>query len=142
MPNFTSKLAGSFAPAISDALLNYQFANPSSPEDLQKVGNVFQSLLGKGSLNFQDKTGRAGLNPFTGQFEAMGKNLGIGLNPMDRGVELKFQFGKNQAEFTPPMMMNQFLQGNQNIEVSPARAELEQQLNDYRNTNPSWYRYQ
>jgi len=142
MPNFIPRLAGSFAPAIGDALLNYQFANPSSPEDLQKLGNAFQSLLGKGSLNFQDETGTAGLNPFTGQLEAMGKNIGVGLNPMDKGVELKFRFGKNQSDFTPPVMMNQFLQGNQNIEVSPARAELEQQLEQYRNTNSSWYRYQ
>lgn len=141
MPNFSSRLAGAFAPRINDVLLNYQFTNPSSPEDLQKVGNAFQSFLGKGSLNFQDETGTAGLNPYTGQFEAMGKNLGIGFNPLDKGVELKFRFGKDPKDFTPPTMMNRFLQGNQDIEVSPARAELEQQLNDYRNTNPSWYRY-
>lgn len=141
MPNFVNKLAGSWAPAVGDALTNYQFYNPAAPEEGQKLGSVFGSLLGKGSMRFGDETGTASLNPLTGQFEIMGKNFGIGLNPnrFDPSAEFRFQFGKSNQVM--PVMMDEFLQGDFNAPgMSPARQELEQNLEQYRTNNPYWYR--
>jgi hypothetical protein len=121
--------------------LNTQLYNPASPGELQSIGNVFGSLIGKGSMRFTDDTGSASLNPLTGQFEVMGKNFGLGItpNPNDLSAELKFQFGREQSQF--PGMMNEFLQqGAEQPMTSAARAEFENQMNRYTTNNPYWYR--
>ena len=92
-------------------------------------------------MNFSDETGKASLNPLTGQFELMGKNFGIGLsaNQFNPSAELKFQFGKQDQ--TMPVMMEEFMQeGLQAPGISPARQELEQNLEQYKSNNPYWYR--
>ena len=71
----------------------------------------------------------------------MGKNFGIGINAnrFDPGAQIKFQFGKQKS--TIPGMMNQFLeQGLEAPGMSPARQELEQNLEQYQSNNPYWYR--
>jgi hypothetical protein len=140
---FAGKLASFLSQPTSDALLDFQFYNPNSPEGVQKLGNVFGSLLGKGSMQFSDDTGKVAINPLTGQFELMGKNFGIGINPnqMDPSAQLKFQFGKAAEKPSPPVMMSQFLsEGIKEPSPSAGRQELEQQLERYRSTNPYWYR--
>ena len=141
MPNFGQRLAGAWSQPLQDAMLNTQLYNPASPPELQTIGNTFGSLLGKGAMRFGDNTGTASLNPLTGQFELMGKNIGLGItpNPINPSAELKFQFGKNQAQF--PNMMDQFLQqGVEQPMPSAGRAELENQMNQYTTNNPYWYR--
>ena len=141
MPDFINRLAGAWKPSIDQALFNAQFYNPSSPGQLQQVGNAFGSLLGKGPMQFQDETGSVSVNPLTGQFEAMGKNFGIGFTPnkYNPSAEVKFKFGGPQPSY--PGMMNQFLgEGQGYPQMSPARQELEEQLNQYRSSNPYWYR--
>lgn len=141
MPSFGSNLAGSWAPRIGEALVDYQFYNPVMPQEGQQLGSLFGSLINKGSMSFGDETGTVGLNPTTGQLEVMGKNFGIGLNAnqFNPSAELKFQFGKQNPMM--PRMMDEFLQ--QGIEapgMSPARQELEQNLEQYKTNNPYWYR--
>lgn len=141
--DFLNKLAGKFSGPISDTLLNYQLYNPRSPKDLQNVGGLFGSFLGKGAFNLQDETGRASINPMTGEFELMGKNFGIGLNPnqFDLSAQLKFQFGKTAEDQKPATMMSQFLQEEQRVpSQSAGRQALDQQLQEYMINNPNWYR--
>ena len=141
MPSFVNRLAGSWSPHVTSALSNYQFHNPTAPGEVQQLGNVFGSLLNKGAMTFNDDTGTASINPSTGQLELMGKNFGIGINAnrFDPGAQIKFQFGKQ--ELTEPGMMNQFLeQGLEAPGMSPARQELEQNLEQYQSNNPYWYR--
>ena len=141
---FAGKLASFLSQPTSDALLNFQFYNPSSPEGVQKLGTVFGGLLGKGSMQFADDTGgKASINPLTGEFELMGKNLGIGINPsqVDPSAQLKFQFGKAAEQQAFPVMMSEFLkQGMNKPQRSAGRQALEEQLENYRSTNPYWYR--
>ena len=141
MPNFGAKLAGAWAPRVSDALFHYQFNNPSAPSDLKQAGNLVGSILGRGAMNFSDDTGNVSVNPTTGQLEVMGNNFGFGINAnsIDPSAEVKFKFGNKQQGV--PVMMNDFLQGDQQVvPISPARQELENTLNTYRTTNPYWYR--
>lgn len=142
MPNFFNKLAGAWSGPVGDALLNFQLYNPNSPADLQKFGSVFGSLLNKGAMTFNDDTGRASLNPMTGDFEIMGKNLGFAIspNPMDPSAQLKFQFGKTTETPKDPVMMMDFLNPVIAPGISPAREALEKQLESYRSNNPYWYR--
>ena len=143
MPNFGTRLAGAFAQPVGDALMNYQFYNPLAPNDVQNLGGLFGSFLGKGAMRFQDESGSVSLNPLTGEFELMGKNFGVGINPnqFDPSAQIKFQFGKNEPKMFGPQMMNEFLQsGMKQQTVSPARQELENQLEQYRFNNPTWYR--
>jgi len=144
MPNFGTRLAGAFAKPVGDALLNYQFYNPLAPKDVQNLGGLFGSLLGKGAMRFQDESGESvSLNPLTGEFELMGNNFGIGINPnqFDPSAQIKFQFGKGTKPQDGPKMMNEFINsGNNQPMISPARQALEDQLNNYRTNNPFWYR--
>ena len=141
MPNFANKLAGAWAPRIDEALVNYQFYNPTAPQEVQQLGSVFGSLVNQGAMSFGNDTGRVSINPTTGGLEIMGKNFGIGLNAnsVDPSAELKFQFGKEDRMM--PTMMNDFMQqGVKAPGMSPARQELEQNLEQYQSTNPYWYR--
>jgi len=144
MPNFGQRLAGAFAQPVADILLNNQFYNPAAPQDLRNAGSLFGSLLGKGAMNLQDESGgSASLNPLTGEFELMGNNFGIGINPnqFDPSAQVKFQFGKGVKPQAEPRMMNEFIGGDNNQPViSPARQALEDQLDNYRTNNPFWYR--
>ncbi len=140
---FAGKLASFLSQPTNDALLNFQFYNPNSPENVQKLGSTFGGFLGKGSMQFADETGRAAINPLTGDFEVMGKNFGIGIKPnqMDPSAQLKFQFGKAAEKPLPPAMMSQFLnEGESRPSLSAGRQALEEQLEKYRSTNPHWYR--
>lgn len=141
MPGFINKLAGGWKPGIDQAMFNAQFYNTSSPGEVQQLGNAFGALLGKGPMRFQDETGSVSINPLTGQLEAMGKNFGVGFtaNKYNPSAEFKFKFGGPQYSY--PGMMNQFLgEGQEYQQMSPAKQELEQQLNQYRSENPYWYR--
>lgn len=141
MPGFVNKLAGAWSQPLTDALLNYQFYNPNAPQGLQQAGNLFGSLIGKGSINLNDETGNVSLNPLTGQIEIMGKNLGFGFsaNQMNPSAELKFRVGQEERQI--PMMMNEFMQQGIGMpSSSPAREELEQNLKQYRSNNQYWYR--
>jgi len=144
MPNFGQRLAGEFAQPLADILLNNQFYNPAAPQDLRNVGSLFGSLLGKGAMRFQDESGGSvSLNPLTGEFELMGNNFGININPnqFDPSAQIKFQFGKGVKPQDGPRMMNDFRGGSNNQPViSPARQALEDQLDNYRTNNPFWYR--
>ena len=143
MSPFISKLAGKFQGPMQDALLNYQLYNPASPNDVQKLGNVFGSLIGKGSLNVSDDTGSFSVNPLTGQFDLMGKNFGIGVNAnsFDPSAEVKFRFGKAAEPGNNPVMMSSFLNESMPQQgLSAGRAEMEEHLNRYRSNNPYYYR--
>lgn len=73
----------------------------------------------------------------------MGKNLGLGVsaNQYDPGAQLKFRFGKAAEQPIPPQMMFGFLNElNMKPTVSPAKQELETQLDAYRSNNPYYYR--
>jgi hypothetical protein len=145
MPPFISKLAGKFQRPMQDTLLNYQLYNPGSPSDVQKLGNVFGSLIGKGSINAVDDTGSFSVNPLTGQLDLMGKNFGIGINAnsFDPSAQVKFRFGK-AAETKPmsnPVMMSSFLNESMPQQgLSAGSAEMEEHLNRYRSNNPYYYR--
>jgi hypothetical protein len=143
MSPFISKLAGRLQGPMQDALLNYQLYNSASPNDVQKLGNVFGSLIGKGSLNVSDDTGSFSVNPLTGQFDLMGKNFGIGVNAnsFDPSAEVRFRFGKAAEPGSNPVMMSSFL--NESMpqqELSAGRAEMEKHLNRYKSNNPYYYR--
>jgi hypothetical protein len=143
MSPFISKLAGKFQGPMQDALLNYQLYNPASSNDVQKLGNVFGSLIGKGSLNVSDDTGSFSVNPLTGQFDLMGKNFGIGVNAnsFDPSAEVKFRFGKAAEPGSNPVMMSSFLNENMPQQgLSAGRAEMEEHLNRYKFNNPYYYR--
>ena len=143
MSPFISKLAGRLQGPIQDALLNYQLYNPASPNDVQKLGNVFGSLIGKGSLNVLDDTGSFSVNPLTGQFDLMGKNFGIGVNAnsFDPSAEVKFRFGKAAEPGSNPVMMSSFLNESMPQQgLSAGRAEMEEHLNRYKSNNPYYYR--
>ena len=143
MPSFLNKLAGKWQGPMQDALLNYQLYNPASPNEVQKLGNVFGSLIGKGPLNVSDDTGSFSVNPLTGQFDLMGKNFGIGVNAnsFDPRAEVKFRFGKAAEPKSNPMMMSSFLNESMPQQgLSAGRAEAEEHLNKYRANNPYYYR--
>lgn len=141
--DFAGKLAGFLSQPTANELLNFQMYNPNSPRDVQNLGSVFGSLIGKGPMQLSDNTGRVSINPMTGDFELMGKNLGVGLspNPIDPSAQVKFQFGKVSEQQSPPVMMSEFLnQGMGEPQMSAGRQALEEQLKNYRSTNPYWYR--
>jgi hypothetical protein len=143
MPSFLNKLAGKWQGPMQDALLNYQLYNPASPNEVQKLGNVFGSLIGKGPLNISDDTGSFSVNPLTGQFDLMGKNFGIGVNAnsFDPSAEVRFRFGKAAEPKSNPTIMSSFL--NESMpqqELSAGRAKAEEHLNKYMANNPYYYR--
>ena len=143
MSPFLSKLAGRLKEPVQDALLNYQLYNPTSPNEVQKLGNVFGSLIGKGPLNVSDDTGSFSVNPFTGQFNLMGKNFGIGVNAnvFDPSAEVNFRFGKAAEPGSNPVMMSSFLNESMPTQsLSAGRAEMEEYLNRYKTNNPYYYR--
>ena len=143
MSPFVSKLAGRLQGPMQDAMLNYQLYNPASPNEVQKLGNVFGSLIGKGSLDVSDDTGSFSVNPLTGQFDLMGKNFGIGVNAnsFDPSAEVKFRFGKAAEPGSNPVMMSSFLNESMPQQgLSAGRAEMEKHLDRYRSNNPYYYR--
>ena len=143
MSPFINKLAGRVQGPMQDAMLNYQLYNPASPNEVQKLGNVFGSLIGKGSLNVSDDTGSLSVNPLTGQFDLMGKNFGIGVNAnsFDPSAEVKFRFGKAAEPGSSPVMMSSFLNESMPQQgLSAGRAEMEEHLDRYRSNNPYYYR--
>jgi hypothetical protein len=141
-PN-SKKFAGAYAKVIEPALFNLSNYNAQSPREVQQLGSLFGSLLGKGSINFNDDTGNVNINPLTGQIEMMGKNFGVGFsaNKFDPSAELKFQFGKAANQRFNPIMMQQFLnEGSMQQGISPGRQAMEEQVDQYRSNNPYWYR--
>jgi len=143
MSPFLNKLAGRLQEPVQNALLNYQLYNLASPNEVQKLGNVFGSLIGKGALNVSDDTGSFSVNPLTGQFDLMGKNFGIGVNAnsFNPSAEIKFRFGKAAEPKSNPVMMSSFLNENMPTQgLSPGRIELEEHLNRYKANNPYYYR--
>ncbi len=147
MPGFINQLAGKWSPAINDALLNTQFNNPESPRGVQQLGNLFGSVLGRGSIQLGDQTGTVGINPMTGQFDLMGRNFGLGFQPgRDPMGQVRFQFGRSAGSIpdselgTPRFGYGPGLEEQQEYKQSPAKAELEEQLSQYRKSNSYWYR--
>jgi hypothetical protein len=143
MSPFLSKFAGRLQGPVQDSLLNYQLYNPASPNEVQKLGNLFGSLIGKGSLNVSSDTGSFSVNPLTGQFDLMGRNFGIGVNAnsFDPSAEIKFRFGKAAEPGNNPIMMSSFLNESMPQKgLSAGRAEMEEHLNRYKANNPYYYR--
>jgi hypothetical protein len=142
MPNFGTRLAGAWGPALKDTLLSTQFNNPSAPADVQQLGNVFGSLLNRGSMEFKDDTGSVNLNPMTGQFGVMGNNFGLNVGVNDPSIEARFRFGAK------PQVMQQsnaiLGPGGDTYDVvsplSPAQQLREETIYNYQQSNPQWYR--
>ena len=142
MPSFINKLAGSWSPAIKDALFSTQFNNPMSPSGVQQLGNVFGSLLNRGSLEFKDDTGSVNLNPLTGEFGVMGNTFGLNIGVIDPSIQARFRFG---AKPQPIKTSNQFLgPGGDKYRVesplTPAQQLREETIYNYQQSNPHWYR--
>jgi len=142
MPNFGTRLAGTWGPALKDTLLSTQFNNPSAPADVQQLGNAFGALLNRGSMEFKDDTGSVNLNPMTGQFGLMGNNFGLNAGVADPSIEARFRFGAKPQMMQPS---NSILgPGGDSYDVvsplSPAQQLREETIYNYQQTNPQWYR--
>lgn len=142
MPNFGTRLAGAWKPALDDALLSTQFNNPAAPTKVQKLGNVFSALLNRGSMEFKDDTGSVNLNPMTGQLGVMGNSFGLNVGIKDPSIEARFRFGAKPQTF---QQGNEVLgPGNNTYDVtpllSPAQQLREETIYNYQQSNPQWYR--
>jgi hypothetical protein len=142
MPNFGTRLAGAWSPAVTDALLSTQFNNPVAPTDAQKLGNVFSALLNRGSMEFKDDTGSVNLNPLNGKLGVMGNNFGLNVGIKDPSIEARFRFGTKPQSFQQSKEI--FGLGSDLNDVttslSPAKQLREETIYNYRQSNPQWYR--
>jgi hypothetical protein len=142
MPNFGQRLAGSWGPAIGNALSDVQFNNPFASKGVQQLGNVFQSVFNRGALKFEDDTGTASLNPTSGQLELMGKNFGIGIGAKDPSAQLLFKFAGQPVNVTPSQSMIGYGGDQFTVQspLNPAQQLREEAIYNYQQSNPYWYR--
>jgi len=69
MPQFVNRLAGQLLrPGAEQAMMSAQFSNPAAPVEQRQLGNVIQSLLGRGSITAGDETGTVSFDPRQGSF--------------------------------------------------------------------------
>jgi hypothetical protein len=142
MPNFGQRLAGAWKPGVENALYSTQFNNPFAPQEVQQLGNVFQSVLNRGALQFKDDTGTVSLNPSSGQLELMGKNFGIGIGARDPSAQLLFKFGGNPVDVTPSQSVIGYGGDRYDVQspLSPAQQLRDEAVYNYQQSNPYWYR--
>ena len=142
MPNFGTRLAGAWGPALNDAFLSTQFNNPTAPVEVQQLGNVFSSLLNRGSMEFKDDTGSVNLNPMTGQLGVMGNNLGLNVGIKNPSIEAKFRFGAKPQTFQQSNGIFETDNSTYNVvpSLSPAQQLREETIRNYQQSNPQWHR--